>query len=121
MLNSKTFPGLSRTFTNKFKDLWYQKIFVILFVNSAMSLTGFVSGEKLSIRSRFHTLLCTLKVLFQVMTNSSVSLVFAVKGENFAHSRIFKDHNPNSRTFQGLEFPFANSRTFRDFQRPWQP
>ena len=30
---------------------------------------------------------------------------------------IFKDSNPNSRTFQGLEFSFfANSRTFQDFQ-----
>ena len=41
--------------------------------------------------------------------------------KNFAHSRIFKDHNPNSRTFQGLEFSFASSRTFQDFQGPWQP
>ena len=39
----------------------------------------------------------------------------------FAHSRIFKDHDPNSRTFQGLEFFFPNSRTFQDFQGPWQP
>ena len=40
--------------------------------------------------------------------------------KNFAHSSIFKDHNTNSRTFQGLVFSFANSRTFQDFQGPWQ-
>ena len=41
--------------------------------------------------------------------------------KHFVHSRIFIDHNPNSRTFQGLEFSFANSWTFQDFKGPWQP
>ena len=45
-------------------------------------------------------------------------IIFTVTGENFAHSRIFKDHNPNSRTFQGLKFSLANSTTFQDFQGP---
>ena len=27
--------------------------------------------------------------------------------KNIAHFRIFKDHNPIARTFQGQEFPFA--------------
>ena len=48
------------------------------------------------------------------MTKSSVSF-FTVKGGNFAHSRNSKEHNPNSGTFQGLEFSFAN------FQGLWQP
>ena len=54
------------------------------------------------------------------MTKSSF---IAVKVETFsvAHSRIFKDRNLTSRTFQGLGFSFANSRTFQDFQGPWQP
>ena len=62
----------------------------------------------------------TLKVLCPVMTKSSF---IAVKVETFsvAHSRIFKDRNLTSRTFQGLGFSFANSRTFQDFQGPWQP
>ena len=38
-----------------------------------------------------------------------------VKMKNFAHSRIFKDRNPNSMACQGLEFSFPNSRTFQDF------
>ena len=39
----------------------------------------------------------------------------------FAHSRIFKDHDPNSRTFQGLEFfpPIPGlSRIFKDRGNP---
>ena len=63
----------------------------------------------------------TSKVSCPVVTNSSSSSYFAVEGQKFAHSRIFKDRNPNSRTFQGLEFSFANSRTFQDFEGPWQP
>ena len=46
---------------------------------------------------------------------------FVVKGENFAHSRIFKDHNPNQGLSRGLEFFFANSKTFQDFQGSWKP
>ena len=38
-----------------------------------------------------------------------------------AHSRIFKDHDPDSRTFQGLEIFPPNSRTFQDIQGLWQP
>ena len=45
------------------------------------------------------------------MTNSSVSLCFLQLKVKF-----FKDHSPNSRTFQGLEFSFSNFRTFQDFQ-----
>ena len=44
-------------------------------------------------------------------TNSSVSLCFLQLKVKF-----FKDHSPNSRTFQGLEFSFSNFRTFQDFQ-----
>ena len=44
-----------------------------------------------------------------------------LKVKNLAYARIFKDNNSNSRTFQGLEFFIANSRTFQDFQGPWQP
>ena len=34
-----------------------------------------------------------------------------------AYSRIFKDCNPNSRTFQGLELSFANFQVFPGFSR----
>ena len=47
--------------------------------------------------------------------------IWHVKVKIFSHSRIFKDRNTNSSTFQGLEFSFANSRTFQDLQGPWQP
>ena len=41
--------------------------------------------------------------------------------KHFAHSRIFKDRNQNSRTFQGLEFflPIPGlSRIFKDHGNP---
>ena len=51
-----------------------------------------------------------------------IFIIFANKERIFfAYSRIFKSHNPNSRTFQGLEFFPPNSRTFQDFQGRWQP
>ena len=55
-----------------------------------------------------------------ILTNSIFLLFLEIK-KFFPHSRIFKDHDPNLRPFQGLEnFP-PNSRTFQDFQGPWQP
>ena len=44
---------------NKFKGLVYQENFVILIINlkTGMSLTGFASGEKSSLRFWFHALL----------------------------------------------------------------
>ena len=55
-----------------------------------------------------------------LLTNSIFLLFLEIK-KFFAYSTIFKDHDPNSRTFQGLEIFFPNSRTFLDFQGPWQP
>ena len=52
--------------------------------------------------------------------NQLILIIFAVKDEKFCSFMIFKDSNPNSRTFQGLEFSFANS-TGTYFQGPWQP
>ena len=107
MWHSRTFQGLSRTFFSKFKVLLYQtkhtctilKSFIILYINLAMRFTRFASGEKSS--------LVTSKVLWSVLTNSSFWLFLAVeKAKKKSHSSIFKDHNPNSRTFQGLEFFF---------------
>ena len=45
------------------------------------------------------------------MTNSSIS---QLKVKNCAHSRIFKDRNPNARTFQFLD----HSRIFKDRGNP---
>ena len=39
----------------------------------------------------------------------------------FTHSRIIKDHDPNSNTFLELEIFSPNSRTFQDFQGLWKP
>ena len=98
-----------------FQDLCYS---VYKFSNE---LNRICFWEKIELPFLF-SYIVTLKVLFPVMTNSSVSLFFTVKDENFPHSRIpFKDHNPNSRTFQGPRNFFANSRTFQDFQGLWQP
>ena len=52
-------------------------------------------------------------IICPVMTNSSFR---SGKRLNILPiSRIFNDHNPNSSTFEGLEFSFAISRTFQDF------
>ena len=56
-----------------------------------------------------------------ILTNSVFLLFLERKKESFAHSKIFSDHDLNSRTFQGLEIFFPNSRTFQDFQGPRQP
>ena len=63
---------------------------------------------------------CQIK---NVLTNSKFSPLFLKikKKIFFAHYRIFKDHDPNSRTFQGLGLFYLKYRTFRDFQGPWKP
>ena len=50
------------------------------------------------------------------MTNNSFDYFLQLKVNNFAHSRISKDCNSNSRTFQGLEFSIGKSRPFQEFQ-----
>ena len=115
--NSRIFPGLFRTFSSKFKDLRTKKALVILYINSAMSFTRPASGEKSSLRFSFYTLLHQWYYV-RLWQTVHFDYYLQLKVKLFAHSRISKDRNPNSRTFQGLEFSFANSRTFQDFQGP---
>ena len=64
----------------------YQKTFVILISVYELNMIC-IWGE---IEPPFlFSYIVTLKVVCPVMTN--ISLFFTVKGENFAHSRIFKD------------------------------
>ena len=82
-----------------------------------MIITRFVSGENSA--SIFVFKHCCIEGITSDYDNCDYYLQLKVK--KFAHSRIFKDRSPNSRTFQGLEFSFAISRTFQEFQGPWQP
>ena len=120
--NSRTFPGLSRNFLSNFKNLLYQlkytmlNNFLILYTNSAMSFTRFASGGKSSLRSSFQTLLYWR---YNVRL-WKFWLFSAVKGENFRPFEDFQGTQPKFKDFPG-NFFFANSRTFLDFQEPWQP
>ena len=109
---SGPFQANSRTFRTK-------KALVILYINSAMSFTRPASGEKSSLRFSFYTLLHQWYYV-RLWQTVHFDYYLQLKVKLFAHSRISKNRNPNSRTFQGLEFSFANSRTFQDFQGPWQ-
>ena len=51
------------------------------------------------------------------VTNSLFLLLLEVKRKMFW---LFKDHDSNSRNFQGMDFS-PNFRTFQDFQGLWQP
>ena len=114
------FKDFSRTFSSKFKDLLYKKGFVIQYINSAICFARLAYWKKSSLRFGFHTLLHQ-RYSVRLRLTAHFEYYLQLKVKNFAHSRIFKDCNPNSRTFQGLEFSFANSRTFQGFQGPWQP
>ena len=127
MWNSRTFPGLPRNILGKLKSLLYQKHFVILFINSAMSFTctttawtGLLLGKIEPLFVFSYIKICYIKGIMSGCNNQLILIIFAVKDEKFCSFMIFKDSNPNSRTFQGLEFSFANS-TGTYFQGPWQP
>ena len=46
----------------------------------------------------------------------SFGLFYAVKGEKFCPFQDFQGPQPKVKDFQGLEFSFANSRTFEDLK-----
>ena len=47
-----------------------------------------------------------------------IFVILEINKKCLAHSRIFKDHDPNSRTFQGLEFFPTSFRIFKDCSNP---
>ena len=90
---------------------------LILYINSAMSFTGFASEEKSSLVYVFKH--CYIERYYvQLGQTAHFDYCFKLKVKNFAHSRIFKDHSPIPRTFQGLKFSFPNSRIFKDCSNP---
>ena len=112
--------GISRTFQGIFEQIQghsvpkiRQKALLFCSIISAMSFTRFASGKKST--SVFVFEHCYIEGIMSGYDKQLISTIFLhLKMNNFAHSRIFKYHKPNSRTFEGLEFPFANSRIFKD-------
>ena len=98
---------------------YINKLFIINFTQLAepwqwKTTNGQKSGLAKS-RFLFYTAVIS-KVLFK--TISLCLLILEIKKDIFAHSRVFKDHDPNSRIFQG---PAVDSMTFQSFQTPQQP
>ena len=75
------------------------------------------SGQKSSLAESIFVLECCQSK--NIWTNNKFLLFGEVKKKVFLHSRIFKDHDPNSRTFQVKVF--SQFRNFPEFQAPWQP
>ena len=118
MWNSRTFSELSRPFLSKFSSLLNQKSIITLYIKSADLLLG---KNQASVFVFIH---CYTEGTCNVSSYDKqlIFIIFFIQVKTFAHSRVFKDRYPKSRTFwKGLEFSFANSRTYQDFQGPWQP
>ena len=105
--------GFSRTFLWKFEGLVYQKSSVILYINLQDLLLG---KKQASLFVFMHCYIKGINVKLWQIAHFDYFLQLKVK------SLPIPDCNPNSRTFQRLEFFLPiNSKTFQDFEGPWQP
>ena len=127
MWNLRTFPGpfeqIQRpSVPNKIIIYFIYILYFIPFFNSATkwALQDLILGKNRA--SAFVFKHCYIEGIMSSYDKQLILTIFLQSEvKHFVHSRIFIDHNPNSRTFQGLEFSFAHSWTFQDFKGPWQP
>ena len=95
----------------------YSKHFLFCILIQQRSLQDLLLGKDLT--SLFVFKDCYIEGLTSDDDNFDYFLQLKVK--NIVHSRIFKDHNPNSRTFQGLEFLLRIPGLFRVFKDRGNP
>ena len=129
-MKSRTFPGLSRTFSGKFKGLLYQIKHTILeklhysvywFSNELHKICFW---EKIKPPFMFSNIV-TSNVLCPIVTSSSFWLLFAIKGEKCRPFQDFQGPQPKFKDFSGPRFFFSFflpipglSRIFKDRGNP---
>ena len=107
-LHSRTFPGLSRTFFSIFKDLATGKIFENQLRNTTFGQLLYIILIEIGENKHLGN---------NPWAGNNSSIISSILKKI---SRTFKDLII-SKDFPGLDFFKTNSRTFQDFQGPWEP